>query len=204
MTSEEGERQAASKLGDDSRLSADESLIAGQADAPARAQDNKLPVDQLTENLSPEELRKLAAKLLKIADSIDQDWRPDNVRSVFKWPSAAYRIERNALELAKRAKLILSLREYRVAYLPTDLLGDTTWEMLLELFCQFAGGAAISIKSLTIASGAAPTTALRQIEKLERAGFITRRVSASDGRVVLVELTSLGVVTVGRVLEKVP
>lgn len=164
--------------------------------------ESKVAVERLIETLSTEGLRNLGAKLLKIADAIDQDWRPENVRSGYHWPSDAHRIERNALALAKGAKLILHFRSERSKFLPEELLGDTTWDMLLELFCQFAGGAAISVKSLSIASGASATTALRQIEKLERAGFITRRNCQSDGRVVLVELTRMGVVKVGWTLER--
>lgn len=156
--------------------------------------------DNLLENLEPDELRDVAETLLRIADAVDQNWQPENVRAAFRWPSAAAAIERNSLRLAKHAKAILRFRRERTKTIPADLLGEPVWEMLLEMFCQFSGGAAISLKSLTIASGAAPTTALRLIEKLELEGLIKRRPSPSDGRVTLVELTKEGVLAVGRCL----
>lgn len=159
-------------------------------------------LEGLLENLEPDELRDVAHTLLKIADAVDQDWHPEKVRSAFRWPSAAASIERNSLRLAKHAKSILRFRRERTKTIPADLLGEPAWEMLLELFCQFAGGAAVSLKSITIASGAPPTTALRQIDKLESEGLIKRRPSTTDGRVTLIELTKDGVLAVGRALEQ--
>lgn len=161
-------------------------------------------LDALVDDLDPQGLRDIACTLLRIADAVDQNWRPNNVRSAFKWPSAAARIERNSLELARRAKVILRFRLERTKTIAPSLLGEPAWEMLLELFCQFSGGAAISSKSLSIASGAAPTTALRQIDKLEAEGLIKRSPSLVDGRVTLIELTKDGVLAVGRILEQCP
>jgi DNA-binding MarR family transcriptional regulator len=159
-------------------------------------------LEGLLENLEPEELRDVAHTLLKIADAVDQDWHPEKVRSAYRWPSGAAKIERNSLRLAKHAKAILRFRRERTKTIPADLFGEPAWEMLLELFCQFAGGAAVSLKSITIASGAPQTTALRQIDKLESEGLIKRRPSTTDGRVTLIELTKDGVLAVGRALEQ--
>ena len=73
--------------------------------------------------------------------------------------------------------------------------------MLLELFIQFAGGAKVSTKSLSLISGSPDTTAHRLIDRLEDAGLIKRSTSTSDKRVTLVELTRKGVLAVGSALK---
>jgi DNA-binding MarR family transcriptional regulator len=185
----------------------DSSLFLGEidhseaADLPAAIQRQPI-IDDLAEKFAPEGLRDLAQTLLRIADAIDQDWRPEEVRAAYHWPSGAARIERNAVVLAKRAKAILQFRQDRAKSIPAELVGEPAWDMLLELFCQFSGGAAVSSKSLCISSGVPASTALRQIDKLENAGLITRRTSDQDRRVTLVELTKKGVLAVGGTLEK--
>jgi DNA-binding MarR family transcriptional regulator len=91
----------------------------------------------------------------------------------------------------------------RNKYLPDAMLGEPTWNMLLELFCQFAGGASMSTKSLCIAAECPESTALRHIDRLEESGLIRRFRSPADGRVTLADLTKRGVVGIGRVLERV-
>ena len=152
--------------------------------------------------LEPDQMRAMAGTLLRIADAINQNWRPENVKSVFRWPSNAHRIERNSAILAVRAKTILRFRHERSKSIPMEILGEPGWDMLLELFCQFAGGAAVSSKSLTLVSGVPQTTALRCLERLEAEGLIARKQSATDRRVTLFELTKKGVAAVGSALEK--
>ncbi len=161
-------------------------------------------LDELVAKLSPEELRGLGRRLMNMADAVDQDWRPEVVRSSYNLPSAAARIERNALELAKVALLLIQFRQQRAKFLPPDAHDGPAWDMLLELFVQFSGGAAVSTKSLIKVSRAPPTTAFRQIDRLEREGLIKRRTSDVDQRVTLIDLTRKGVVAVGRALEEFP
>lgn len=175
-----------------------------RSDHEIRSSKRRSILEAITENLEPDDLRELASTLLKVADAVDQDWHPETTKSVFSWPSAAARIERSSLKLARRAKALLHFRRERAKTIPAELLGEPAWEMLLDLFCQFSGGAAVSLKSLTIASGASATTALRIIDKLEAEGLIQRRSCPTDGRVTLVELTKKGVLAVGHILEKCP
>jgi DNA-binding MarR family transcriptional regulator len=167
---------------------------------------NKLHRDLLNfieRRLESHEIRKIAASLLKLADARDQNWSGTNSRSVFNWRSEARRIESNAIPLAKRAVRLLKQKDARKEHIPPELLGEPAWYMLLELFCQFAGGARISSKSLCIAADCPITTALRYIDRLEEDGFVIRTRSANDGRVTLVELTEKGVVRVGGLLDRV-
>ncbi len=83
-----------------------------------------------------------------------------------------------------------------------DIIGIPAWNMLLELFRQFAGGAKVSTKSLQLIAGCPETTALRIIDRLEQRGLVIRTQSAADRRVTFINLTREGVVTVGLVLER--
>jgi DNA-binding MarR family transcriptional regulator len=161
-------------------------------------------LDELVARLSPDELRGLGRRLVNMAEAVEQDWRPEVVRSSYNVPSTAARIERNALELAKVALMLIQFRQQRAKFLPPDAHDGPAWDMLLELFVQFSGGTAVSTKSLIKVSRAPPTTAFRQIDRLEREGLIKRRTSDVDQRVTLIDLTRKGVVAVGRALEEFP
>ncbi|MXO71389.1 winged helix DNA-binding protein [Alteraurantiacibacter buctensis] len=159
-------------------------------------------INRLATDWKPQDIRSLAATLLRLADSLDQGWDGSNVQSIFRWPSALARIERNAMQLAMKARLITEQRGRRRDYIDGDLLGEPAWDMLLDLFMQFAGGASVSTTSLCIASRVPGTTALRYITLLEDKGYVARRPSEMDGRVMLVSLTDTGVLAVGRYLEQ--
>jgi DNA-binding MarR family transcriptional regulator len=160
-------------------------------------------IEAIERDWSPQEMRDLGASMIRLADALDQDWNAELAQFSFHWPSAARQIERSALELAKKATLIKRQLVIRKKYLPDASLGEPTWNMLLELFCQFAGGASVSTKSLCIAAECPESTALRHIDRLEEAGLIRRFHSRTDRRVTLAELTKRGVVGVGRVLERI-
>lgn len=171
-----------------------------QPDTSGRDEQSTL-LEKVSLGLSPEEMRDLSQSLLRLADAVDQDWSPEKVRSRYYWPSKARRIERNAIELAKRAVRIRELARRRERYIPREMLGEPSWQMLLELFIQFAGQAKVSTKSLCIISGCPDTTALRHIEQLEAAGFVQRSHSEEDRRVRFVELTREGAIAVGSALK---
>lgn len=152
--------------------------------------------------MSPAALRELAATLLRLADSVDQDWHPEKVKSAFPSATKAARIEKNALRLSFAATKEQMRSEWRQCELGADVAGLPAWNMLLELFKQFAGGAKVSTKSLQIISGAPETTALRLITKLEAQGIVTRSHCETDKRVTFVALTREGVVKVGSLLER--
>lgn len=162
-------------------------------------------LDGLATDWSPREIRDLAASLLRLADAIDSDWSPpaSSDGSIFRWPTALARIERNAVNLAWRARLLYEQRRRRTEHIPAPLLGEPAWDMLLDLFQQYAGGAKVSTTSLCIAADCPPSTALRHIDLLENSGLVARTPSTHDRRMVFVELTEKGIVSVGRYLEAV-
>jgi DNA-binding MarR family transcriptional regulator len=154
----------------------------------------------IAEDFSPTQMRQLGESLIKLADSLDQMWHPHEVRSSYHWITTAGRIERQALGLAQVAMRMRKTAKDRAQHLSPEFLGEPYWEMLLELFTQFAGGAKVSTKSLCIASGVPDTTALRMIDNLEDACLVDRSISPLDRRVTLVGLTKQGVVAVGSIL----
>jgi len=174
---------------------ADDSAQSGRGD------DRLSLLEGVSRDLSSEDMRGLAGSLLKLADALDQDWAPMQVRSQYHWATRAGRLERNSIELAKIAVRVQELDRRRERHISPELLGEPSWRMLLELFIQFAGGAKVSTKSMCIMSGCPDTTALRVIDRLENAGLIKRSSSLEDKRVKLLELTQKGVVAVGSALQ---
>ena len=168
----------------------------------ANGAEEQTVINRLFTDWTPREIREMAATLLRLADSLDQGWDNNGVRSVFGWPSAKTRIECNAANLAQKARSITEHRERRCKYISTDLLGEPAWDMLLDLFMQFARGAKVSTTSLCIASRAPLTTALRYISVLEHQGYVTRSQSTVDKRVTFVGLTDVGLLAVGQYLEE--
>lgn len=160
-------------------------------------------LDRLEANMSPESMRDLAATILRLSDSIEQDWDPERVRSSSSKFSRAARIERNALALAFSATLEEHRAKLRDEAIGADLVGAPAWNILLELFKQFAGGAKVSTKSLQIIARCPETTALRIIDRLEQRGLVARSQSDVDKRVTFISLTREGVVKVGSVLERI-
>ena len=159
-------------------------------------------LSRLEADMSPSSLRDFAATLLRLADSIDQEWDPGQVRSAFPWFSRAASIERNAVVLAFSAAKEERRAKLREEMIGADLVGIPAWNMLLELFKQHAGQAKVSTKSLQIVANCPETTALRIIDKLEERGLVVRSYSNGDRRVTFVELTRDGMTKVGTVLEQ--
>lgn len=148
----------------------------------------------------PAEMRRFASSVLRLADAIDQEWSPEKVKSRFSRFTKAGRIERNALELAKVAQREAHRAKLRERHINSDLFGEPAWNILLELFQQFAGGSRVSTKSLQLISGCPETTALRVIDRLESSGLVERGECETDKRVTLIGLTQKGVEKVGLAL----
>lgn len=159
-----------------------------------------IALDAIAGQFSAGQMRQLGATLLKLADALDDQWKPEEVQSNYHWLTKAGQIERSSLRLAQVAAAMRATARRRTRHLASEWFGEPAWEMLLELFIQFAGGARVSTKSLAIASGAPDTTALRIMDRLEAASMIERSPSQVDKRVTLVNLTKEGVVAVGSVL----
>lgn len=156
----------------------------------------------LEASADPAELRQFATKILRLADAIDQRWDPGSLRSNYPIFSDAARIERKSVTIAFAAQKEEYRAQLREEAIGIDLVGIPAWNILIELFKQFSGGAKVSTKSLQIIAKCPETTALRIIDRLEERGFVSRSQSVTDKRVTFVELTRTGVTKVGAVLEK--
>ncbi len=158
---------------------------------------------KLEEEFSNRELRDFAGSLTKLADSREQGWRPGKVERYFRWPSAGARIERNSVNLAMAAQVLIDRNELRGEFLPTKLFDECGWRILLELFVQYPGRARVSDESLTIVCKHPPASVRRHLAYLEGFGLVEFGFSDSDNGVRLFRLTKEGVLSVGRYLEKV-
>ncbi len=159
-------------------------------------------VDQIEKAIAPDEMRALAGSLLRLAEAFDQGCSPEDEGASPQEPSNAAKVETSVLEKAKRASVLIRQRQLREEFLPEDLFGEPAWNMLLDLFVQFAGGVSVSGKSLCIAARCSQSTALRQIAKLEKFDLIKREPCHDDGRVTLFSLTKRGLIAVSEILER--
>jgi DNA-binding MarR family transcriptional regulator len=91
--------------------------------------------------------------------------------------------------LVKLAEIVIEARQSRAHSLPSAIFGEPAWDILLALFCGPRSGDGERVSNLSLASGTPATTALRWIDYLEREGFVSRRSSQADKRVVFVQLT---------------
>jgi DNA-binding MarR family transcriptional regulator len=91
--------------------------------------------------------------------------------------------------LVKVAGIVIEARQSRAHSLPSAIFGEPAWDILLALFCCPRSGEGERVSNLSLSSGTPATTALRWIDYLEREGFVTRRPSKADKRVVFVQLT---------------
>jgi hypothetical protein len=147
---------------------------------------------RLEPDISPASLRDLAAKLLRLADCVEQGWGPERTRLNYPVFSKAARIERKAVPLSfsvAKEERRAAIRDQEIG---ADIVGAPAWNILLELFKQFAGGAKVSTKSLQLTAGCPETTALRIIDRLESRGLVARLHSDTDRRVTFISLTRDG------------
>jgi len=159
-------------------------------------------LDFLGSSMLPDELRDFAKSITRLADAIDQNWNFDKVKSNYIMFSKAAQIEKNSLSLSFSAVKEEHRAKIREEAIGSDLVGMPAWNILLELFKQFSGGARVSTKSLQIISRCPETTALRIIDRLEERGLCSRSQCETDKRVTFVALTREGVVSVGSVLQR--
>lgn len=81
------------------------------------------------------------------------------------------------------------------------LFRDATWPMLLDLFATAQEGRKSSVTKLAQGLGISPTTGLRQVERMEEEGLITRRDDPHDARRTIIEPTAKAMQGVARVLD---
>lgn len=83
-------------------------------------------------------------------------------------------------------------RNLRARYLPSSVLGEPGYDMLLELFVAEREGRAVAVKSICHASGVPYSTAWRWLHLLEKDGLVAFSSDTEDQRRVMVRLSDQG------------
>jgi DNA-binding MarR family transcriptional regulator len=83
-------------------------------------------------------------------------------------------------------------RRRRARHLPSRLLGEPAWDMLLDLYAAACKGQAVSVSNVCLAADAPVSTALRWLHHLAAEGLVERVPDASDARRHFVRLTGPG------------
>ncbi len=96
-----------------------------------------------------------------------------------------------ALHLAT-ARQIYAERRRRHKFLPADLFGEPTWDIVLDLYIAAREGRRVPTTSSCIGAHVPPTTALRWLRILEQRGLVEREDDGRDGRRTFVCLTGAG------------
>jgi DNA-binding transcriptional ArsR family regulator len=86
-------------------------------------------------------------------------------------------------------RAILRRRASRARCFGPGLFTNPAWDMMLDLLAARLEGKDMPVSSLCAGSSAAPTTALRWIQRLEEHGLIARCPDPNDHRRVLVRLS---------------
>ena len=91
--------------------------------------------------------------------------------------------------IAAYADRVRRMRLRRNELFGAPLFRDPAWDMLLELYVAQHVGREVSVSSLCYASGVPPSTALRQVMRLEEHGLIERQNDDKDNRRIFVNAT---------------
>ena len=83
-------------------------------------------------------------------------------------------------------------RRRRARHLPSRLLGEPAWDILLDLYAAACKGKPVSVSNACLAADAPPSTALRWLHHLAVEGLVERVPDASDARRHFVRLTEPG------------
>lgn len=99
------------------------------------------------------------------------------------------------------ARSLYAERRRRDRTFPTDIFGEPSWDILLDLFVARGEGRRVPTTSACIGAHVPPTTALRWLRLLEGHGMIEREEDERDGRRTFVRLSTKGMELVGKFLD---
>lgn len=101
--------------------------------------------------------------------------------------------------LCGAAAELYRMRRARDRIMPSGLMGEPAWDILLALYSERPGD--LTVSSLCYGSGVPETTALRWIGVLDREGLVERSKHQRDARITLVTLSTEGRALVERSLK---
>ena len=90
------------------------------------------------------------------------------------------------------AREIYAERRRRHKFLPADLFGEPTWDILIDLYVAYREDRRVPTTSSCIGAHVPPTTALRWLRILESRGLVEREDDGRDGRRTFVRLSPQG------------
>ena len=99
------------------------------------------------------------------------------------------------------ARAVYACRRRRHKFLPADLFGEPTWDILLDLYIAEREERRVPTTSACIGAHVPPTTALRWLRILEARGLVEREDDGRDGRRTFVRLTQNGLMAVDATLS---
>ncbi|MFN3552532.1 MAG: MarR family transcriptional regulator [Novosphingobium meiothermophilum] len=99
------------------------------------------------------------------------------------------RQQRPSLPDPRLVRKIIRMRQMRSRFFEGELFADPAWDMLLDLAAARAEHTRVSVTSLCIASGVPPTTALRWISQMTKAGLLCRAEDTADRRRAFITLS---------------
>lgn len=111
-----------------------------------------------------------------------------NARHPFPWPQEVADEE----NIVARASAELAMLHRRRERVPSELLTDQQWAILLELFVAKRAGRTLSTGELTEVAGAPRSTVHRLLDHLAARGLVERDRTGTDGRVTIIRATAAG------------
>lgn len=90
------------------------------------------------------------------------------------------------------AREVYAERRRRHRFLPADLFGEPTWDILIDLYVAYREDRRVPTTSSCIGAHVPPTTALRWLRILESRSLVEREDDGRDGRRTFVRLTPQG------------
>lgn len=90
------------------------------------------------------------------------------------------------------AREIYAERRRRHKFLPADLFGEPTWDILIDLYIAYREDRRVPTTSSCIGAHVPPTTALRWLRILESRDLVEREDDGRDGRRTFVRLSPQG------------
>lgn len=104
------------------------------------------------------------------------------------------------VRLTAVARELYASRRRRHKFLPADLFGEPTWDILLDLYISTRENRRVPTTSACIGAHVPPTTALRWLRILEARGLVEREDDGRDGRRTFVRLSPSGLAAMDQTL----
>jgi DNA-binding MarR family transcriptional regulator len=113
--------------------------------------------------------------------------------AVAGWPSAFEPAPLETEAVLVLARELYVERRRRDKYFDSDLFGEPSWDILLDLYIASRESRRVPTTSACIGAHVPPTTALRWLRILEARGMVERESDGRDGRRTFVALSARGI-----------